>query len=397
MSTTKQNHLIAKLVNASAFVITNKGKQKSQINGELLFSISNDKETPKLTLDEANLIASTVEAKEGDSGQISLNLRNPSVAKYSPDGTFEVSFQMNLHYPLIDKSKGYRKSEGKDLDYFVPFVDTIMGKIQGKFGEKLSFPMREPTKEMRVPITLSLDLKAQEFPWVTQIVVQNVSIVGTVIIAFAFFKTLPIQPVFIRSGPTDASPTGWSFDTLMQAAKCMWRKCCIFFNVLPPVYVNKANYKVLDTATEIDNLRNEVTQSNAIEVFVADSMNQYFYANWGGGATFGSGTANAQIVTCDAQLRVPDPNNPGAYLGAININHLAHELGHVMGLQHPGVPTYPPMTGTGTANTVMEPSGFYKDNPHAQSGNNCTHLGNPLFSYTLMPWASRCISNPEIP
>ncbi len=395
MSESMQAHLLIKLKNIAALVVTDTEKQKSQINGELLFSIKSENNDMALTIEEVNLTATSVSAKEANTGQLSINLRKQEPAKFSQDGKFEASFQTNLHYPLIDKQRGYQKTETENQDYFVPFVDTAVGRFRGQIMDKIDIS-GDKSHQQRVKLTLNLDLVAEEFPWVKEITVDDFMTTATLIQLFGFCKKLPIQPVFIRSGRTDTSPSGWSFDTMMQSAKCIWRKCCIFFNVLPPIYVDKARYKVLGT-TEVYNLLNEVPQSNAVAIFVAESMSTSLYTSWGGGATFGSGTANAQIVTSDAQLRVPDPSHPGHFLGAINVNHLAHELGHVMGLTHPSVAANPPMTGTGTAGTVLEGSGFYKDNPHSQSENNCTQVGNPLFAITLMRWESRCIRNPEIP
>lgn len=98
----------------------------------------------------------------------------------------------------------------------------------------------------------------------------------------------------------------------------------------------------------------------------------------GGGATWGSGEASAKIVTSDQQLSVPGK-------GAVNQNHLAHELGHVMGLCHPGSDCcgdgcpQPSLTDA-VPGTVMDPSGFESDNPSIQSKSNGMNAKNPLLS-----------------
>jgi len=139
----------------------------------------------------------------------------------------------------------------------------------------------------------------------------------------------------------------------------------------------------------------KVDVDDAVEVFVAEKMTTALYNSWGGGASFDSGTSDAKIVTCDAQLSVPNPNNGS--LGAVNINHLAHELGHALSLKHPGVVATPPMVAA-TANTVMEPSGFYADNPHPQSQDNCSNADSPLIRtiFVMGLWDRRCKPNPEI-
>ncbi|MFX1298387.1 MAG: hypothetical protein ACFFD2_26470, partial [Promethearchaeota archaeon] len=172
---------------------------------------------------------------------------------------------------------------------------------------------------------------------------------------------------------------------------CIWRQCCVFFSIRPVMYVYNSAYEVLNSQSEAINLSNEIDTS-FVEVYFADRFDPLI---WGGGASISSGTAAARVVTCDQQLRVPDPANPGEFLGAVNVNHLAHELGHVIGLAHPGSGSTTLVDAT--AGTVMEPSGFYADNPHAQSQFNCDNVSNPLFKFLLISKSRKCVQNPEIP
>jgi hypothetical protein len=54
---------------------------------------------------------------------------------------------------------------------------------------------------------------------------------------------------------------------------------------------------------------------------------------------------------------------------------LAHELGHVLGLGHPGDTTDSLVDGC--VGSVMEPSGFFADNPGVQCEDNCQNASNP--------------------
>lgn len=183
---------------------------------------------------------------------------------------------------------------------------------------------------------------------------------------FAPKKELLIQPVFISSSGA-TPPTGSDFYPLLARANKIWAKCCVGFRAKCPIYVDNQNYRIATQAEAIA-FKDEISVDDAIEVFMVERLDPEDM--WGGGATWSSGTANAKIISGDNQL-------PG------NDNHLAHELGHVLNLGHPG------NAGSlvdACAGSVMEPSGFFADNPEFQCRFNCRSASNPLLTSVPGDW-----------
>jgi peptidoglycan hydrolase-like protein with peptidoglycan-binding domain len=144
-------------------------------------------------------------------------------------------------------------------------------------------------------------------------------------------RTVTVQPVFFRDSPTDPSPTGTSWATRFFQANVIWGKLGVNFTAGSPITLTDAVNKTAGTTDpEINRIR-ELRQSTGIEVFVMDND----IPGWGGAVTFNLGSANAQTVMSDH--------------GASN-TLLAHELGHVLGLGHPG------MVPDADPGTIMEPS-----------------------------------------
>lgn len=365
----RRSFLVVKLDNLpSKFTVDGK-EIKSRLRGEIIFlCFLTEKNQPLLAIDSFNVTADSVRTKAGDSGRISMKLgeSSPVVASYDhKKGKLDAKFKVSLHYPLIDKIKGWERS---GEDNFLPYTETFLATLVGEF-EKVLEPKHYKFEMLRATISLKSEKEKST--------VADIAMVADLILPaqwvikglLTMTKHLPLRPVFIQSPSRFSRVTGESFYPMLDTANEIWGKCCIHFDALcPPRYINNDDYRVL-TAAEAPDLRNEVDEDDAIEIFVVerwDPVDQY-----GGGATWSSGTAAAQIITCDNQL-------------PLNQNHLAHELGHVLGLGHPG--------GGGTltpgcADSIMEPSGFYADNPSEQCRKNCLNASNPLLcTPPHQPW-----------
>jgi len=397
-------YLTGNLKDATGTVVTDKGSQRTSFTGSLGFRVVQSEKGLLLYLFDLNLVSKGVATEKGETGILGLELLDAEQKAMSYDprsGHASTEARMVLHYELIDRVKGFRRSETKgEMDVFEPFTEQMTGKVSVRFPEALKVAESGA-------VTAQLDLTFELSSTVLGYVRSTTLTVAVVIDWMRYFSRaqfLRIQPVFIGTGATDPARTGTVWATLMARAHELWNKCgtvrCIKFSVNNPIYLNKPAYKILETEAEATTLMAEVNVADAVEVFVVSRMD--FVCSWGGGACFSSGTASAKIVSCDQQLSVPAPCPctsfcpatcppcPPCQTGAVNYYHLAHELGHALNLAHPPGPS-----GSLAASTVgsnLEPSGFCCDNPNKQSAKNCRNASNPLLYWG---WAT-CTGTPDI-
>lgn len=187
-------------------------------------------------------------------------------------------------------------------------------------------------------------------------------------------QRLCLQPVRIatQDGAVHYSGDGLAFG--MPGADTEWAKANVVFNVRDWETVWDDSYSTF-SQSEAEDLFAEVDVDDCIEVFFVDDMTSATRFAWGGGATFWGGSANSKIVSSDEN----------ADFGT-DLTHLAHELGHVLTLKHPGqgFPTADePHRVDGNTGTLMCPSGFNNDNPAINSQGNADNINNPLLTFAL--------------
>ena len=153
-------------------------------------------------------------------------------------------------------------------------------------------------------------------------------------------RTLDLQPVFLRTDPTDASPTGTTWATRLATANDIWGKVGVSFIELSPITIDtplKTNGTNNAEIAAVQGLRSAA----GVEIFLVDND----MITSGGAATAFDAATN---TGCG-----PAGNIVMSDRGTSN-TLLAHELGHVLGLDHPQ--DLPPLN-PGDPNTIMEASG----------------------------------------
>jgi hypothetical protein len=189
----------------------------------------------------------------------------------------------------------------------------------------------------------------------------------------------------------DVDLTGKGLPFGQPGANAQWRKADVTFEWRSWKTIWKSQYFTLDIADGEDAaLRGEVSDGDCIEVFFVDTFDNP--STWGGGATFSSGLASAKVISSDDNSE--SVCSSGA---ACNVTHLAHELGHVVTLAHPGTGGLPAYRAVGNSGTLMCPSGFTADNPRRNSVGNEMNANNPLFqlSFSLAGPAAECTNDAD--
>jgi len=343
------------------------GEANTSINGEIVYRMAQVEKGTTFELTSFSLVGSSVKTKQGESGTLSLMLKPQSGrSTYEPKSrTIRSEFLIEVHYPLIDRIKGYKmpKKGEREIDDIRSYTETFAGSVTCQLSEAPKVG-RESTK-LKEGTTLSIKLEPKE-----KVLGEIGSLTGKIKVIdvviwpkFYIKKSIDIQPVFVRYTPAEGcfggsttATSGGSLPTLKDKSIEMWNRCCVGLNFLSPVYINNENYRIL-SSTEEAALMAAYDNPNAIEVYfveIGDPVGIH-----GGGACYSSGTANAKVITYDANL-------------PINLYNLAHELGHVFGLMHP--------PGNATAGSLMEPSGFCADNPALMSKLNCDNAANSLLT-----------------
>jgi hypothetical protein len=257
------------------------------------------------------------------------------------------------------------------------FVDTPRQKAEIYFQMALNEPLvfkdtgdkvLRQTGKVAIRLNADEDLVSDARAYQVALEYASIDIESTIFRYYEVAKRLKIQPVRIGKckyiyprGIFKCFYTGAGLDFGLSQVEEQWKKADVIFSVNDWVTVWDTSFWLFDE-TEATDLKNEVNIDDAVEVFFVNNFSPECL--WGGGATWGLGIAGSKIITSDANAR-----------WGIDFTHLAHELGHAIGLAHPyGWP------GVSTG-TLMCPSGCRNDNPQINSQENKDNVTNPLFTF----------------
>jgi hypothetical protein len=284
-------------------------------------------------------------------------------------------------FPLVEPAEQERSKSVKDSKAtFLPHdFDVPIQKALLNFELKLRRPLprRAIRKPIKVPGTIKYEIIVEELPEYTM---PSYVITGIIPWKFDFIplffievtRKLCLQPVRIQSSATDPDPTGDGLAFGLPGAETQWDKADVIFDVRDWQTVTNGDWKISSSDDEEDDIRASVEDDDCIEIFFVENFDPV--EDHGGGATWAGGLASSQII-------MSDKNGSG-----LDFWPLGHELGHVMGLAHPGMgapnASWPNIIDP-SSGTLMCASGFFADNPAINSQENKDNISNPLFTFSI--------------
>ena len=341
-------------------------------------------------VDQRSITGIKPEGKPTSALGFTVSTREPQVLKYDErKGTLsgELQGQLSLDQ-FFELTSPKDRGSGHDLDMrtlpAVLEVSIVLGsRLQPPKGEQgvdtrnvdaKMLIRAEPYKALRLHRKLELESTGKfrlEADWTLlletarSLCIQPVRI-GRFIITwheFGFGMRIPSFS-FVYSGD------GLNFGKPNAGSE--WAKADITFVYRDWMTIFNSGYSTLSSG-EKSALRAEVNEDDCIEVFFVDRFDPQDMD--GGGVTSSGGTESSKVISSDenADFGVDD-------------THLAHELGHVLTLKHPGsgFPTAAsPHRVDGSSGTLICPSGFNNDNPEVNSEWNEDNAANPLLKFTL--------------
>ena len=370
-------------------VSTSAGPRQTRVRGEaVLFTRGEHEKTRGLYLERFGIAASGVEARRAHTGVI-------TVRGYSSSGSIEigrashaarVEVVCDVNYESLDRA--HRKELDKGC-YYIPATEPAAAIIEGRLTLRrkqlqfdtcrihVSCAAGESEEVVAIEVLLRNGVLkplperdvhyrfGRNGEWAPS---QDSNSDSNVCIGTTR-RRLVIQPVGFRSSATDPSPSGGTAAAQFATAQTVWSKACIDLDVRSMLTLTNATLK---TSSNLTDIRNGHTDSdpNVIEIFFVDNPLS---------ATGGGNAGAIGVASCKPVIAEPNAGNPVL---------LAHELGHVLNLLHPG-------TGSNSdPGTVMAPTGSAMA-PGTQLVTHimCASIANPVLQATT----TSCCFTHDIP
>ncbi|HEX3125730.1 MAG TPA: hypothetical protein VH394_00210 [Thermoanaerobaculia bacterium] len=353
----------------TARIGTTAGEQESRVRGEAILEIFGDHETRKgVSLKRFGIAAASVRARSGKTGVITVvGTRGTGIFKPA-DSSLRIELDGTINYESLDAA--HQKNTAATC-YYIPATEPCGAVIEGKLvvrgrtavlaeariqvacaagdlGEIQSIVI-DLGKATLLPIPASRANYRDRKPGTNEDSNADDNICIQV-----NKRRLTVQPVGFRTNAADPSPSGSTAAAQLGMAQTVWGKGCIEIQINPMTILTDATLK---TSSDLNLIRASFTDPdpNIIEVFFVQNS----LPAQGGGQAGGIG-----LASCKPVIAEPNAGNPVL---------VSHELGHVLGLLHPGVGS------NSDANTVMTPTGG-ANNPGVAFVTHfmCTNIANPV-------------------
>lgn len=377
-------------IDSTARVETNIGSTTSRISGEAILQVRGDHPTKRgLSLTRFALAGASVEAKKGSTGTISVIGKTAGgiLTKSDEAVTINVEITAEINYESLDRA--YARDMNKGC-YYLPVMEPAACRLSGRLVQndrgialadvRVEIVCAAGSFEEIQLLTIDLDVAPLHPLLPSQDSVAGINRANTTVLKDigdsntcdpslqVNRRRLIIQPVGFRSSDADPNPSGSTAATQLDKAREIWGKSCIDVQIRPIIYITSATLKTSDDLTAI---RAAYTDGdpNVIEAFFVQNA----LPSTGGGNAGGIG-----VASCKPVMAEPNGGNPVL---------TSHELGHVLGLLHPGGGS------NSDAGTVMAPTGSAM-NPGTEFVTHfmCTNISNPV----LQTLAEQCCLTHDI-